>query len=113
MAVESPEVPGAPPAIPDVLPVLPLRGGVVILPSAVIPLVVGQERSVRLIDEVMHRDRLLALVAPRAGAPDPPGPEDLHPVGTAAMVHQLVRTADGTLRVVIQGVERVRLLDYV
>jgi ATP-dependent Lon protease len=103
----------APPAIPDALPLLPLRGGTVIFPNAVIPLLVGQERSVRLVDEIMRRDRLVALVAPRPDAPDQPGPEDLHRVGTAAMVHQLLRTADGTLRLIVQGLERIRIVDIV
>jgi ATP-dependent Lon protease len=113
MAAEAPVAPPGRPAIPDALPVLPLRGGVVVFPTAVVPLVVAQERSIRLIDDIMHRDRLVALVAPRPGAADPPGPDDLHRVGTVAMVHQLVRAPDGSLRMVIQGVERVRLVDFV
>src|SRR5687767_13502627 len=65
---------GAPdaPTIPDVLPVLPLRGGTVVFPLAVIPLLVGQERSVRLVDDVMRKDRMVALVAQRPEAPDQP-----------------------------------------
>jgi ATP-dependent Lon protease len=100
------------PAIPDALPVLPLRGGTVIFPLSVAPLTVGQERSVRLVDEVMRKDRLLVVVASKPGAPDMPGPDDLHKVGVVATVHQLVRAADGTLRLLIQGLERVRLLDF-
>jgi ATP-dependent Lon protease len=111
--VAEPQAPAsATPAIPDALPVLPLRGGTVIFPLSVAPLTVGQERSVRLVDEVMRKDRLLVVVASKPGAPDMPGPDDLHKVGVVATVHQLVRAADGTLRLLIQGLERVRLLDF-
>jgi ATP-dependent Lon protease len=113
--VAEPEVPEASqptPAIPDALPVLPLRGGTVIFPFIVAPLTVGQERSVRLVDDVMRRDRLVAVVASHAGAPETPGPDELHRVGTAATVLQLVRVQDGTLRLLIQGLERIRLLDF-
>jgi ATP-dependent Lon protease len=111
--VAEPQAPASTtPAIPDALPVLPLRGGTVIFPLSVAPLTVGQERSVRLVDEVMRKDRLLVVVASKPGAPDMPGPDDLHKVGVVATVHQLVRAADGTLRLLIQGLERVRLLDF-
>jgi ATP-dependent Lon protease len=102
-----------PPPIPDALPILPLRGGTVIFPMSVVPMLVGQERSVRLVDDSMRRDRLLALVAPHPDAPDPAGPSNLHRVGTAAMVHQLVRIGDGTLRLVVQGLQRIRIVDFV
>jgi ATP-dependent Lon protease len=112
--VAEPETPPTPtPTIPDALPVLPLRGGVVIFPLVVAPLTVGQERSVRLVDDIMRGDRLVAVVATKPGAPETPGPEDLHGVGTAATVHQLVRLPDGTIRLLIQGLERIRLLDFI
>jgi ATP-dependent Lon protease len=111
--VAEPEAPEAsPPTIPDALPVLPLRGGVVIFPFIVAPLTVGQERSIRLVDDVMRRDRSVAVVASHAGAPETPGPDELHQVGTAATIIQLVRVQDGTLRLLIQGVARIRLLDF-
>ena len=99
--------------IPDALPVLPLRGGTVIFPQAVVPLTVGQPRSVLLVDEVMRGNRMLALVAQRDDEKQEAGPDDLYRIGTAAIVHQLVRLPDGTLRIVVQGLERVRLLDFV
>ena len=98
--------------IPDALPVLPLRGGVVVFPLSVVPLLVGQPRSIQLVDDIMRRDRLLVLVSQR-GDKEQPDPDDLYRVGTAAIVHQLARLPDGKLRVVIQGLERVRLLDFV
>src|SRR3984893_15253776 len=114
MVAEAPISPAHELTIPDALPVLPLRGGMVVLPLAAMPLIVGQPRSVQLIDDIMRQDRLLVLVAQRTEHVDnEPTPDDLHRVGTAAIVHQLVRLADGTLRVVVQGLERVRLVDFV
>ena len=99
--------------IPEVLPVLPLRGGTVIFPLAVAPLNVGLERSIRMIDDVMRENRLLALVAQRGDEPQQAGPEDLYTIGTAAIIHQLMRAPDGTVRLIVQGLERIRLLDFV
>src|SRR5512135_3244531 len=114
MTMPQNEMPGGgAPRIPDALPVLPLRGGLVVYPLAVLPLVVGQERSIKMIDDVMRGDRMVALVAQRDPELENAGPTDLYSVGTAATIHQLVRTADGSLRVVVQGIERIRLLDFV
>jgi ATP-dependent Lon protease len=98
--------------VPETLPVLPLRGTVV-FPLAVTPLLVGQPRSVRLVDDVMRGgSRLLALVAQRSDGAEP-GPDELHRMGTVAMIHQLTRGRDGTLQLVVQGLERIRILDFV
>jgi ATP-dependent Lon protease len=109
---QAPDASPSTPAIPDALPVLPLRGDAVILPFVIAPLTVGQQRSVRLIDDAMRRDRLIAVVASLPGAPETPGPDELHRVGTAATIVQLVRIPDGTLRLLIQGIARIRLLDF-
>ena len=104
---------GAGPAdfvIPDTLPVLPLRDAVV-LPLTAVPLTVGRPRSVQLVDDVMRGNRLLALVAER-DAKSEPGPEDLHRVGTVGVIHQLHRVPDGTVRLMVQGIERIRLVDF-
>ena len=104
---------GAGPAdfvIPDTLPVLPLRDAVV-LPLTAVPLTVGRPRSVQLVDDVMRGNRLLALVAEREAKSDP-GPEDLHRVGTVGAIHQLHRVPDGTVRLMVQGIERIRLVDF-
>jgi ATP-dependent Lon protease len=98
--------------IPDALPILPLRDGVV-FPQTAMPLAVGQARSVRLIDEVMRGNRLLALVAQRDPQTEPTTLDDLHRVGTAGMIHQLARGADGSVRLMVQGLERVRVLDLI
>jgi ATP-dependent Lon protease len=98
--------------IPDALPVLPLRDAIV-LPLTAVPLAVGQPRSVRLVDDVMRGNRLLVLVAQRDAKAEPATPEDLHRVGTVGMIHQLGRVPDGSVRLLVQGIERVRLLDWI
>ena len=84
--------------IPDALPVLPLRGGTVVFPLAVVPLDVGQPRSVKLVDDVMRGNRMVALVPQRNDGGTGEQPDDLHPVGTAAIIHQLLRAPDGAVR---------------
>ncbi len=102
--------PGALP-IPETLPVLPLRDAV-IYPLAVAPIVVGQERSLRLVDDAMRGSRLIALVAQRSPQIEQAGPNDVYQVGTVARIHQLVRAPDGRVRMAVQGVERIRLLEF-
>jgi ATP-dependent Lon protease len=98
--------------IPDALPVLPLRDAVV-LPSTAVPLAVGQPRSVRLVDEVMRGNRLVALVLQRDAKAEASAPGDLHGIGTVGMIHQFMRAPDGSVRLMVQGIERIRLLDFV
>src|SRR5262245_39170906 len=116
-APAGPEAPPAPeaaaPALPDVLPVLPLRGTVV-FPEATAPLAIGEARSVRLIDDVLDRpERLLVLVASRDPEQEEPAPEVLYEVGTAALVQRMVRVPDGSVRILAQGLQRVRIRRYV
>jgi ATP-dependent Lon protease len=99
------------PEIPGTLPVLPLINTVVV-PMAVAPIVVGQERSVKLVDEVMRTNRLVGLVAQRHPEARPAGPDDIYRVGTAAIIHRFLRLPDGTLQLVVQGLERIRILDF-
>ncbi|WP_026735376.1 endopeptidase La [Fischerella sp. PCC 9605] len=99
------------PDIPDVLPVLPLINTVVV-PMAVAPILVGQERSVKLVDEVMRSNRLVALVAQRNPEARPAGSDDIYRLGTAAIIHRLLRLPDGNLQLVVQGLERIRILDF-
>jgi ATP-dependent Lon protease len=98
--------------IPDALPVLPLRDAV-LFPLTATPLVVAQPRSVRLVDDVMRGNRLLALVAQRDPKVEPAKPEDLYRVGTVGVIHQLARAPDGSVRLMVQGLERIRLLDFI
>ena len=94
--------------LPAALPVLPLKETVV-FPQSMAPLAIGQERSIRLIDDVVSGERLLVLIASRDGEIDNPGWDDIYEVGTVALVHKMIRVPDGTLRILVQGLERVKL----
>lgn len=99
--------------IPAELPILPLRG-VVVYPQTAVPLTIGQPRSIRLVDDVMAgEDRLIGLVASKDPELDKPGPEDLYSVGTVAIVHRLFRAPDGTIRLLVQGLARFHLGEFV
>ncbi len=97
---------------PDVLPILPLRG-VVVYPQTAVPLTVGQPRSIRLVDEVVGADKLVGLVASRNPELEMPGPADLYSIGTIATVHRLLRAPDGTIRLLVQGMDRFRVVEFV
>ena len=95
--------------LPATLPVLPLKETVV-FPQTVTPLAIGQERSIRLIDDVVAGERLLALITARDASVEAPGWDDIYEVGTIAVVHKMVKFPDGTLQVLIGGLQRVRQL---
>ncbi|MFM9105539.1 MAG: endopeptidase La, partial [Chloroflexota bacterium] len=99
---------------PDILtmPILPLRGTVV-FPLTVVPLAAAQARSLRLIDEVMTGDRRVALVMQKDADIEGASPADCHTVGTIGTIHQMMRVPDGSVRLAVQGVERMRILDWV
>ena len=103
-----------PPDIPQELAILPLFN-IVVYPLTVIPLAVGQEQSIRLIDEAMVGERVIGLVALKneQERPEHVTADDFYQVGTAALVHRLLRLPDNTLRVAIQGVERIRIEEIV
>ena len=94
--------------IPDVLPVLPLKD-IVIYPFAVQPLGVGQERSIRLIDDVMRGDRLVVLVAQKSAETEQAGLDDIFKIGTVSRVARMIRMPDGTIQIIVQGLERVEI----
>jgi ATP-dependent Lon protease len=94
--------------LPPELPVLPLKETVV-FPDSMTPLAIGQERSIRLVDDVVGGERLLALVTVRDADIEVPDWEDLYGIGTAAVVHKMIRVPDGTLRILVQGLRRIRL----
>jgi ATP-dependent Lon protease len=99
--------------VPQVLPILPLRG-LVVFPSTAVPLTIGQPRSIRLVDDVMEADeRVIGLVASRDPQLEAPEPSDLYSVGTVAMVHRMFRAPDGTIRLVVQGIDRFHLEEFV
>lgn len=94
--------------LPEELPILPLRG-LVVYPQTVVPLTIGQPRSIRLVDDAVSADRLIGLVTSRDPELESPGPEHLYPVGTLAMIHRLFRAPDGTIRILVQGLSRFEL----
>jgi ATP-dependent Lon protease len=93
---------------PATLPILPLKDTVV-FPEAVTPLAIGQERSIKLVEDVVSGDRLLALVTVKDPEADQPGWDDLYEVGTAAVIHKMIKVPDGTLRILVQGLKRSKL----
>ena len=92
------------------LPLLPLRGTVV-FPQTVVPLAAAQPRSLRLIDEVMSGDRTVALVMQKDAELEGAGPDDVFQVGTISTIHQMMRVPDGTVRLAVQGVDRMRIVE--
>src|SRR5437762_12586813 len=93
---------------PATLPVLPLKDTVV-FPGFPTPLAIGQERSIKLVEDVVSDERVLALVTVRNEEAEQPGWDDLHQVGTAAVIHKMIKVPDGTLRILVEGVRRIRL----
>ena len=98
--------------LPAALPVLPLRD-MVTFPDTLTPLAVGQERSVRLVNDVLSGERTLVMVASRNPELEEPGPDQLYDVGVAGIVARMLKVPDGTIRILVQGTERVRISDYV
>jgi ATP-dependent Lon protease len=96
------------PDVPPVLPVLPLKETVV-FPESMTPLAIGQERSIALIGDVVAGERMLALLTVKNEDVETPGFDDLYDIGTAAIVHKMIRVPDGTLRILVQGVQRIKL----
>jgi ATP-dependent Lon protease len=97
--------------VPPELPILPLRG-LVVYPQTAMPLNIGQRRSVRLVDDVVSGDRLIGLVASRNPELEVPEPEDIYTVGTMAAILRLFRAPDGTIRLLVQGLARIRIDEY-
>ncbi|HET7485135.1 MAG TPA: endopeptidase La [Solirubrobacterales bacterium] len=98
--------------LPDALPVLPLRETVT-FPETLTPLAVGQERSIKLVNDVLGANRMLAMVAARDPEDEEPGPKDLYEVGVVGVVARMLKVPDGSLRILVQGTQRVRLGPYV
>lgn len=101
----------APANIPNELPILPLRG-LVVYPQTAVPLTIGQPRSIKLVDDAMAGDKLIGLVTSKNPELENPGPDDLYSVGTVAMIHRMFRAPDGTIRLLVQGLNRFRLQEF-
>jgi ATP-dependent Lon protease len=95
-------------ATPSAVPVLPLKDTVV-FPETMMPLAVGQPRSVKLIDDILARDKLVALVTVKNEEAETPGPEDVFEIGTLGIIQKMIKAPDGTLRIIVQGIRRIRI----
>jgi len=96
----------------QVFPVLPLRD-IVVFPHMIVPLFVGRDKSVRALEDVMNDDKQILLVAQKDASEDNPGEDDIHTVGTVASVLQLLKLPDGTVKVLVEGVERARIEEFI
>ncbi|MDX6700328.1 MAG: ATP-dependent Lon protease, partial [Baekduia sp.] len=97
--------------LPETLPVLPLREAVP-LPDTLTPLAIGQERSIQLVNDVLAGDRLLVMVASKNPELETPGPDDLYDIGVVGAVARMIKVPDGTLRILVQGAQRVRIVEW-
>jgi ATP-dependent Lon protease len=97
--------------VPAELPILPLRGTVA-YPDLIIPLVVGREKSIRLVDEAMAKDRLIGIITQKNPDIEEPGLEDLFTVGCVATIMKMVKMVDGSQRIVVQGLCRFKLIEF-
>ena len=95
----------------DMYPVLPLRD-IVVFPYMIVPLFVGREKSVRALEDVMKDDKKILLVAQKNAAQDDPTTEDIYDVGTVSTVLQLLKLPDGTVKVLVEGVQRAKVMRY-
>jgi ATP-dependent Lon protease len=92
-------------------PVLPLRD-IVVFPHNIVPLFVGREKSIRALEEVMRNDALVMLATQKNASDDDPAPEGIYETGTLASVLQLLKLPDGTVKVLVEGLERARVQKY-
>ncbi|MGC8834570.1 MAG: LON peptidase substrate-binding domain-containing protein, partial [Armatimonadota bacterium] len=97
--------------IPEFLPLLPIRDRVY-FPHMIFPLNVAREKSLRALDEARSQDRIILLVSQKDALIDDPEPEDLYTVGVAAEVMHVLNIPDGTVRVMLEGLKRVRVEEY-
>ncbi len=97
-------------AVPETLPILPLRD-TVLFPQAVLPLGAGRPSSLRLLEEAVSAGHPIGVVAQRDPAAEDPQQADLHRIGTLATIHRVLKQPDGTVRLVVQGMRRFRILE--
>jgi ATP-dependent Lon protease len=98
--------------IPEKLKILPLRDAV-LYPELMIPLVVGREKSIKLIDEALKEDNIIGVVTQKDARIEDPTPSQLYDVGTAALITKMIRMQDGTLRIIVHGFARFKIKNYI
>jgi ATP-dependent Lon protease len=97
--------------VPNELPILPLRG-TVLYPDLILPIMVGRKKSVKLIDDAMDADRIIGVVTQKKSEVEDPKEGDLNPFGVAALILRMIRELDGSQRVIVQGVSRVKIKEF-
>ena len=96
----------------ETIPVLPLRD-IVVFPHMIVPLFVGREKSIRALEEVMREEKRILLVAQKNPGDDDPAIDSIYEVGTVAQVMQLLKLPDGTVKVLVEGIDRAKVIDFV
>jgi ATP-dependent Lon protease len=97
--------------IPAELPILPLRGTVA-YPDLVMPLIVGRDRSIRLVDDANAGDKMIGIITQKNPDIEDPGIDDLYMIGTVATIMKMVKMVDGSQRIVVQGICRFKLVEF-
>ena len=95
----------------ETIPVLPLRD-IVVFPHMIVPLFVGREKSIRALEEVMREEKRILLVAQKNPGDDDPAIDTIYEVGTVAQVMQLLKLPDGTVKVLVEGIDRAKVIDF-
>jgi len=95
----------------DNFPVLPLRD-IVVFPHMIVPLFVGRDKSVRALEDVMKDDKQILLVAQKNASEDDPKTDDIYQIGTVSTVLQLLKLPDGTVKVLVEGIQRARIDEF-
>ena len=98
-------------AVPSELPILPLRG-VVIFPSAIVPLLISRGASLKLVESCLQGDRMLGLMAQKNPEEEAPDPEGLYSRGTAGRILKMLKYPDGSVRILVQGLKRIEVTRY-
>ena len=98
--------------IPEEISILPLRG-TVLYPDLILPIMVGRKKSVKLIDDAMDSDRIIGVITQKRSEIEDPKETDLYSVGVAALILRMIRELDGSQRVIVQGVSRMKVKEYI
>ncbi|MGB9787373.1 MAG: endopeptidase La [Dictyoglomus turgidum] len=97
--------------IPEILPILPLRETVV-YPQMLIPLIVGREKSIKLVEDALAGNKLIGMCMQKTPIEDPT-PDDIHKIGTVGIIVRSLKFPDNTLRLFVQGLQRIRVVEFI
>jgi ATP-dependent Lon protease len=98
--------------IPEEISILPLRG-TVLFPDLILPIMVGRKKSVKLVDDAMDSDRIIGVITQKRSEIEDPKESDLYSVGVAALILRMIRELDGSQRVIVQGISRIKVKEYI